>query len=95
MKLGSIRWKCDFWVMSMECRWKIDVVTIMKENDLKGNIQSRVENGMLRWFDHLQRKKESRMTKEIYGAYACDGKVDKKHPKKSQADRIGGTFKKG
>ncbi|GBP73937.1 hypothetical protein EVAR_56094_1 [Eumeta japonica] len=43
--------------------------------DLKEDVATRVERGMLRWFGHLERVNESRPTKQIYRANVCDGKV--------------------
>ncbi|GBP68865.1 hypothetical protein EVAR_46182_1 [Eumeta japonica] len=35
-------------------------------------VVTRVEKGMLRWFDHLERMNESRLTKQIYKTNVCD-----------------------
>ncbi|GBP36110.1 hypothetical protein EVAR_93803_1 [Eumeta japonica] len=56
---------------------------------LKKEVVTRVERGMLRRFDHLERANESRLTKQICRANACDGKVGKGRPRKSCADHIG------
>ncbi|GBP61235.1 hypothetical protein EVAR_45254_1 [Eumeta japonica] len=61
---------------------------------LKEDVVTRVERGMLRWFGHLDRMNESRLTKQIYRANVCDGKVGKGHPRKSYADHIDGILKK-
>ncbi|GBP32165.1 hypothetical protein EVAR_80933_1 [Eumeta japonica] len=60
---------------------------------LKENVVTRVEGGMLRWFGHLERVNESKLTKQ--NANVCDGKVSKGRPRKSYAGHIGGVFKKG
>ncbi|GBP56665.1 hypothetical protein EVAR_12344_1 [Eumeta japonica] len=57
---------------------------------LKEDVVTGVEGGMLRWFGHLERMNESGLTKTIYRASVCDGKVGKDCPRKSYADHVGG-----
>ncbi|GBP04793.1 hypothetical protein EVAR_3723_1 [Eumeta japonica] len=59
---------------------------------LKEVVVTRVERGMLRRFGHLERMNERRLTKQIYRANVCDGKVSKGPPRKSYADHIGGIL---
>ncbi|GBP20992.1 hypothetical protein EVAR_9566_1 [Eumeta japonica] len=60
---------------------------------LMEDVVTKVEKGVLRWFGHLERMNESGLSKQIYRANVCDGKVGKGRPRKSYADHIGG--KKG
>ncbi|GBP87513.1 hypothetical protein EVAR_86550_1 [Eumeta japonica] len=45
--------------------------------DLKKDVVSRVQRGILRWFGHLEWMNESKLTKQIYKANVCDGKIGK------------------
>ncbi|GBP72247.1 hypothetical protein EVAR_58013_1 [Eumeta japonica] len=47
---------------------------------LKEDVVTRVERGMLRRFGHLEGMNERRLTKQIYRANVCDGKVGKDRP---------------
>ncbi|GBP37144.1 Retrovirus-related Pol polyprotein from transposon 412 [Eumeta japonica] len=52
-----------------ECLGKIDVETVMlRAVWFEGRRSDQIERGMLRWFGHLERMKESRLTKQIYTA---------------------------
>ncbi|GBP70680.1 hypothetical protein EVAR_88855_1 [Eumeta japonica] len=44
---------------------------------LKEDVVTRVERGMLRWFGHLERMNESRLTKQIYRANVCHEKLQR------------------
>ncbi|GBP52205.1 hypothetical protein EVAR_87590_1 [Eumeta japonica] len=52
---------------------------------LKEDVMIRVERGMLRCLAIWERKNESRLTKQIYRANMCDGKVGKGRPRKFYA----------
>ncbi|GBP15383.1 hypothetical protein EVAR_80557_1 [Eumeta japonica] len=54
----------------------------------KEEVETRVERGMLRWFGHLESMNESRLTKQIYRANVCDGKVDKGRTRKFYAELL-------
>ncbi|GBP67988.1 hypothetical protein EVAR_57962_1 [Eumeta japonica] len=56
---------------------------------LKENVVTRIEKGVVRRFRHLERMNESRLTKQIYRANVCDGKVGEGRPRKSYANQIG------
>ncbi|GBO98451.1 hypothetical protein EVAR_84_1 [Eumeta japonica] len=62
--------------------------------DLKEDVATRVKRGMFRWFGHLERMNERRLTEQIYRTKVCDRKVGKGSPRKFQADHVGGMLKK-
>ncbi|GBP63959.1 hypothetical protein EVAR_25110_1 [Eumeta japonica] len=74
MKVGSMQWRCDRCVVSVECLGKTD--DIRERCGLKEEVVTRVERGMLRWFGHLERMNESRLTKQMCRVNVCDGKVE-------------------
>ncbi|GBP06012.1 hypothetical protein EVAR_3262_1 [Eumeta japonica] len=45
---------------------------VIERCGLKENVVTRVERGMLRWFDHLERTNESKLTKQICRANVCE-----------------------
>ncbi|GBP47653.1 hypothetical protein EVAR_40049_1 [Eumeta japonica] len=61
---------------------------------LKEVVVIRVERSMLRWFGHLERMYEIRLTKQIYTANVRDGKVGKGRPRKFYANHISDKLKR-
>ncbi|GBP26687.1 hypothetical protein EVAR_23458_1 [Eumeta japonica] len=68
---------------------------VRERRDLKEEVVTRVKRGMSRRFGHLDRMSESGLTKQIYRANVCDGKVGKGRPRKFCVDHIDSTLKKG
>ncbi|CAG4947225.1 unnamed protein product [Parnassius apollo] len=54
----------------------------------------RIKKGMLRWFGHVERMNEERVTKQIYMA-DVNGRIGKGRPKKKFIDQIGDILKIG
>ncbi|GBP30675.1 hypothetical protein EVAR_75896_1 [Eumeta japonica] len=75
MKVGLMQWRCDRCVVCGVARKDKSRNSDVRERcGLKEDVVIRAEKGMLRWFGHLERMNESRLTKQIYRGNLCDGK---------------------
>ncbi|GBP52459.1 hypothetical protein EVAR_39918_1 [Eumeta japonica] len=77
MKVESMRWKCDLCVVFVESlKNRFRKSDVRERRGLKKDVMTGFEKGVLRWLGHLDRMNESRLTKQIYRANMCGGKVE-------------------
>jgi hypothetical protein len=67
---------------------------IRKDYGVKEDVVTKIENNMLRWFGHVERMDERRLTKEIYEA-DVGGNAGTGRPSRTFLGRIGGVLQKG
>jgi hypothetical protein len=60
----------------------------------KEDVVTKIEKNMLRWFGHVERMDERRLTKEIYKA-DLGGNAERERPRRTFLDQIGEVLEKG
>jgi hypothetical protein len=73
---------------------KVRNEVIREKCGAKEDVVTKIENNMLRWFGHVERMDERRLTKEIYEA-DVGGNAGRGRPWRTFLDQIGEVSEKG